>query len=345
MITSRRATFKEPPAISADRTEFLKAMRSKETAHRLDPLYLKRHSSIQPQMRANLLDWLLEIGVAYDFHRETFHLCVEYIDRYLTRSKQQLRIDRLQLLGLCALYLSAKAEETRPPRLADFAAHLDQFATDNPECMANFEIQVLKTLEWRISPPTCNTWLLAYLHSCTFHNELYLEMVETRRTVTFEAEKTHRTTNLPLSLFKNSAFSVAECFKSAFFYENYLKSVTLLDLCLFDMESLRFGYSVLTASALYHMLLSLGGEDQLHACEAESVSDHLGLIRAVADLVEKSTGYRISELSACVKWMLPYAEACKKLMRREFVNEMDENEAPNFQVYFRYLDLLVGLDK
>lgn len=49
---------------------------------------------VEPRMRAILLDWLVEISHAYRLHRETFHLAVEYFDRFMTLTKQKVRVDR-----------------------------------------------------------------------------------------------------------------------------------------------------------------------------------------------------------------------------------------------------------
>ena len=67
----------------ANNSELWETMRQKDAKYAHDPLYLKRHCGIEPQMRAILLDWLVEISYAYRLHRETFHLAMEYMDRFV----------------------------------------------------------------------------------------------------------------------------------------------------------------------------------------------------------------------------------------------------------------------
>jgi len=70
---------------------------------------LKFHPSIKPEMRMILINWLMEISNQLDFKRCTFHLSVTIIDVYLSKS-ENLNSLNLQLLGVCALFISAKNE-------------------------------------------------------------------------------------------------------------------------------------------------------------------------------------------------------------------------------------------
>ena len=59
---------------------------------------LSRHPAIQPRMRAILLDWIIEVCEVYRLHRETFFLAVDFIDRYLSLTRDVPK-NRLQLIG------------------------------------------------------------------------------------------------------------------------------------------------------------------------------------------------------------------------------------------------------
>lgn len=118
-------------------------------------------------MRAILFDWMIEVCNAYRLHRETLHLAIEYFDRYMTLSKDVVRMDRLQLIGMTSLFIASKVEEIYPPKLKELVAHMDSSIVKDPDQLekfiSDFEIYMLATLQWSISPVTANTWLLAYL--------------------------------------------------------------------------------------------------------------------------------------------------------------------------------------
>lgn len=64
---------------------------------------------ISPAMRMILIDWLMEISSQLNFKRSTFHLTVTIIDVYLSNN-QNCHKDLFQLLGVTALFISAKYE-------------------------------------------------------------------------------------------------------------------------------------------------------------------------------------------------------------------------------------------
>lgn len=79
----------------AESSELWQEMKKKETLkYRHDWRYIDRHVEIEPHMRAILFDWMIEVCNAYRLHRETFHLAIEYFDRYMTLSKKVVRMDR-----------------------------------------------------------------------------------------------------------------------------------------------------------------------------------------------------------------------------------------------------------
>ena len=75
-----------------------------------DPQMFQRHPTLQPRMRAILLDWLIEVCEVYKLHRETYYLAMDYIDRYLS-CHQNVPKNQLQLIGITCLFIAAKVIE------------------------------------------------------------------------------------------------------------------------------------------------------------------------------------------------------------------------------------------
>uniref|UniRef100_A0A1I7XNX8 Cyclin N-terminal domain-containing protein n=1 Tax=Heterorhabditis bacteriophora TaxID=37862 RepID=A0A1I7XNX8_HETBA len=103
-------------------------------SHRL----LDNHEDLNPRTRSVLLDWMMEVCDSEKQHRETYHLAVDYVDRFLTTFKN-VRADTFQLVGTTALFLASKYEVRR------------------------FELIMLKHLEWSLSPVTSIHWLNVYM--------------------------------------------------------------------------------------------------------------------------------------------------------------------------------------
>lgn len=340
----------------ANNNELWQVMRRKELKYLHDPAYLKRHLNIEPQMRAILLDWLVEISYAYRLHRETWYLAVEYMDRFMTCSKQQMRVDRLQLIGMSALFLAAKVEEIYPPKLKELASHMESYSANNEDAIAQFELFMLKTLGWEISPVTANTWLMTYLQIASIN---YYSIINQDH----HNERVHNTNMvMPLNIYKNSNLtkfgqesanqqSGVSGVQQQFYLENYMKAVTLLDLCMFEMDSMRFSYSVLAASAMYHMLTPMtnwSGAQTAAAAASSATKTPRANNQLAALIVQSCTGYKLFELDACIKWMYPFADVCKEILTEEkmihvkqFAN-IDAEDCHNIQLYYQNLELLVS---
>jgi cyclin E len=266
--------------------------------------------------------------------------------------------------------LASKVEEIYPPKLKDLASYLEGYSSgsQSEEAIAQFELFMLKTLNWEISPVTVNTWLMTYLHigalnsffayspsllnssSSSNNNNSNSNKNDHSPHVVFPLHVLHNRPTAPATLVNQSQSAQmlrnASLVQQQFYLQNYMKAITLLDLCMCDMESLKFSYSILAAAALFHMAslpivnVSTVGLTDLNG------SDRLELVQK---LIQKCTGYQLRELDACIRWMSPYAEACKtliteeKLIQIKYFNNVDPDDAHNIQLYYQNVDLFVSL--
>lgn len=85
----------------------LMCLGDEKTLIQRDPEMFQRHPTLQPRMRAILLDWLIEVCEVYKLHRETYYLAMDYIDRYLS-IHHDLPKNQLQLIGITCLFIASK---------------------------------------------------------------------------------------------------------------------------------------------------------------------------------------------------------------------------------------------
>lgn len=74
---------------------------------------------ISAKNRSVLVDWLIDVACRFTVLDETLSSAVWMLDRYFEQVNSLSR-DRLQLIGVTCLMLSAKLEEIYPPSLKDF---------------------------------------------------------------------------------------------------------------------------------------------------------------------------------------------------------------------------------
>lgn len=135
-------------------------MCKKNTLYERCPDYLSQHGSLKERMRAVVLDWLAEVCQYLKFHRETYYLAIDYIDRYLTHTENFPK-QQLQLLGITCLFVAAKIEEINPRELSEFAYLTDETCSVNEILKA--EEVLLQKLNWNLTPITSINWVKTYL--------------------------------------------------------------------------------------------------------------------------------------------------------------------------------------
>ena len=117
---------------------------------KIDQNYMNKQNNINGQMRAILVDWLIEIHFRMHFKRKTLFQTIFIIDSFL--SKKIIKKDKFQLLGVACLLISCKENEIFYPKLEDFVRISNNAYTKNQ--LLNMEIEVLKILNFEILYPT-----------------------------------------------------------------------------------------------------------------------------------------------------------------------------------------------
>jgi hypothetical protein len=134
---------------------------SQEAEYAPNPHYIEhRQRNLKWQMRAILLDWMSEVCSDYLFKRETFHIALNYVDRYLS-SKADIEKGTLQLVGLTALFLAAKLEEVYTPKVENMIAAANN--TYSADQILSLEHKMYFTLGFKVTPPTINLWSNWYM--------------------------------------------------------------------------------------------------------------------------------------------------------------------------------------
>lgn len=150
-IQFRHATFDN--TFHAETVHFLI---EQEDVYRPDPNYIDNaQPNLKWKMRSILLDWMQEVCSDYLLKRETFYYAVNYVDRYLS-AVPAVEKKNLQLVGLTALYLAAKVEEVLLPKVENMVLAANNTYTASQ--ITKMETTLYFALDFRITPPTLNTW-------------------------------------------------------------------------------------------------------------------------------------------------------------------------------------------
>eukprot|EP00439_Symbiodinium_sp_Y106_P083816 s514_g24.t1 len=133
--------------------EIMERLFEEEAAFLPRPSYMETQQDINGKMRAILVDWLVEVHMKYRLRAETLFLAVNLIDRHMTALPVLRRpFERLQLVGVTAMFVAAKFEEIDPPRATDFVYITDN--TYSKDDLLQMECTMLSALDFRVVVPT-----------------------------------------------------------------------------------------------------------------------------------------------------------------------------------------------
>lgn len=84
--------------------------------------YLRHQTQINAEERQALVDYVIKIHYKLGFSTETLFMCVNLIDRFL--SKKFVNISKVKLFGVASLYICAKYEEVVSPPIESYIGSL-----------------------------------------------------------------------------------------------------------------------------------------------------------------------------------------------------------------------------
>lgn len=148
----------DDPCLSAEYAKDIFDYLKKREEKFVIPYYMDKQSDLNREMRAILVDWMIEVQENFELNHETLYLAVKLVDHFLTETVCMR--ETLQLIGSSAMLISSKFEERCPPCVDDFMYICDD-AYKREELIA-MEMNILKTLNFDISIPIAYRFLRRY---------------------------------------------------------------------------------------------------------------------------------------------------------------------------------------
>lgn len=237
---------------------YIYSLLEKETLYTCDPFALQLHQPhLSPLMRAILLDWMLQVSSELTFKRETYYQAANLVDRYLA-VRAAVQRDRLQLVGLAALLVAAKAEETANPSLEQFAQMADNGFSQGE--IREMEVHLLKSLSWRIFPPTIFAWMSVMMSLW----DDYMAFVSV---------------SLPQASSQDCIITFKQANQRS--YSLYRETMQIIDVAYLDFNALRYSSRHLVAGLLYLMTSKCLYETEYRLLKAVLGEEEIGSLEVL----------------------------------------------------------------
>ncbi|MEE6509622.1 hypothetical protein FKM82_027031 [Ascaphus truei] len=148
----------EDPFVSSEYAkDIFTYMKAREETFLL-PNYMETQNDLSKDMRAILVDWMVEVQENFELNHETLYLSVKVVDHYLAACLTKR--EKLQLIGSTAIFIASKFEERCPPCVDDFLYICDD-AYMRQE-LVTMEMEILRKLDFDINIPVPYRFLRRY---------------------------------------------------------------------------------------------------------------------------------------------------------------------------------------
>jgi G2/mitotic-specific cyclin 1/2 len=139
----------DPLMVAEYANEIFEYLRELEVTSIPNPNYMEHQDTLEWKTRGILIDWLIEVHTRFHLLPETLFLAINIIDRFL--SEKVVELDRLQLVGITAMFIASKYEEVLSPHVENFKRIADDGFSEAEILSA--ERFVLSTLSYDLSYP------------------------------------------------------------------------------------------------------------------------------------------------------------------------------------------------
>lgn len=125
-------------------------MFSLETKWPIRAFFLSSQVTVTANIRARVVNWLVEVHAYYALVPETLFLTVYLMDRYL--QKHVVDKSKMLLLSVSSLFVASKFEETGGPLLEDLM-YLTDYSCKATEVLV-MEKDILRAVDWSLGRPS-----------------------------------------------------------------------------------------------------------------------------------------------------------------------------------------------
>lgn len=138
-----------PQLVSYYAKDIYQYLRQLEKIYAIKQHYMDGYM-IRPTMRTILVDWLVDVHGRFKMLQETLYLTIAVMDSFL-QADPTINRRELQLVGLTAMLIAAKFEETWAPEVNDFVYMSDKAYTSKD--VLSMECRMLRKLNFALGRP------------------------------------------------------------------------------------------------------------------------------------------------------------------------------------------------
>lgn len=148
----------DPQFVSDYITDIMEFLKEKEIAVQISSDYCSKQKDIKPRHRNQLIRWIAEVYFQLKLLAETYFLAVNIVDQVLDACLVSRK--KLHLIGVTAIFIASKYEETWAPPLNDLRICCDNQFTEKD--ILTMEREILNRINFNLCIPAPIHFLRRY---------------------------------------------------------------------------------------------------------------------------------------------------------------------------------------
>ena len=131
--------------------------------------FISKHK-INPLIRTKMVNWMIEVFHSFNSNEETIFSSVTIMDKYLWKSKDEIKSEDIHLIGMVCMYLASKTYDMTPIQmnvLIKLVGHdlFDQIT------IKEMEKKIIKTINFDVFTPTTYEFIQFLLYDFYINNK------------------------------------------------------------------------------------------------------------------------------------------------------------------------------
>jgi len=131
--------------------------------------FMSKHK-INPSIRTKMVNWMLEVFNSFKSNEETIFAAVKIMDKFIWKTKDNLKTEDIHLIGMVCMYLASKTYDMIPIQMNSLK-HLIGHDLFSQKVIKEMEKKIIKTINFDVFIPTTYEFIQFILYDFYMNNK------------------------------------------------------------------------------------------------------------------------------------------------------------------------------
>ena len=134
------------------------------------PTDFMANHKIKPSIRTKMVNWMLEVFHSFGSSEETIFSAVKIMDRYIWKTKDELKSEDVHLIGMVSMYIASKTYDVTPIQMIKLIHTIGHDIFDQ-KTIKEMEKKIIKVIDFDVFCPTTYEFIQFILYDFYMNNK------------------------------------------------------------------------------------------------------------------------------------------------------------------------------